>query len=145
MSLVKNLTALTIISASITSFAIFNVQANEDKSETIELTEKEQSKLDKILLGRKAEPAKSCIPRLEQKKLTIINDNILIYSRSKNAKTIYMNKPVGGCPRVKGNTLTHNRPDTSLCSGEIAQVVDLVAGITVGGCAFSEFIPYTRE
>ena len=32
---------------------------------------------------------------------------------------------------------------TGLCSGDIARVVDVSNGITVGSCALGEFVPYT--
>lgn len=112
--------------------------------EQIKLTEKEQAKFDKRLEGRTAGKPLSCIPRHAQRDMTVISDEILIFSSRRNAKTIYVNKPYGGCRNADRNILVYSRPTSSLCSGEIVQVVDQGIGGTIDSCAFGKFVPYTK-
>jgi len=137
----KSIMSLYILgSATITMLAIPAV--SQDKSP--ELNPKQQALLDKALSGRSAGSATNCINRIDQKKMTVISDDILIFQSSRNSETIYVNKPGGGCSRVKKNSLVYQRPGTPLCRGDIAQVVDFLSGTSVASCAFSEFTPYTR-
>lgn len=137
------ITAL-MLPISVASIAFYGVNAQNTDNEKSDLTEKEQKVLDKALAGRTEGPAKNCISRTQQRKLTYVNDGILIFG-SKNSKTIFVNKPVNGCPGADRFALSYSRPSTSLCSGDIAQVVDLVAGSTLSSCAFGKFIPYTKS
>jgi|TARA_R110000765_G_scaffold58463_2_gene114253 hypothetical protein len=113
--------------------------------EKITLTEKQQAMLDKRLEGRTAGEAKSCISGNDQRNMTVISDDILIFSSSRNAKTIYVNKPYGGCHNADRNILVYKRSTSALCRGEIINLVDNASGMTVGSCAFGDFIPYTRN
>ena len=112
--------------------------------EKIQLTDKEQTKLDKKLEGRTAGEPRSCISRFEQKNMTVISDDIIIFGPSRNAKTIFVNKPYGGCHGAKNNTIVTTRPSAQLCKGEIARVTDLPTGMDYGSCAFGKFVPYTK-
>lgn len=111
--------------------------------EQIKLTEKEQAKFDKRTDGRTAGKPLSCIPRHAQRDMTVISDDVLIFSSRRNAKTIYVNKPYGGCRNADRNILVFSRPSSSLCSGEIVQVVDQMVG-AIDSCAFGKFVPYTK-
>ncbi|WP_321327479.1 hypothetical protein [uncultured Parasphingorhabdus sp.] len=113
--------------------------------ETIELTEKQQAKLDKQLEGRSPRKAQSCIDRNDQRKMTVISDDILIFASRRNAKTIYINKPPGGCPGADRYIMSYRRTTGSLCSGEIIQLIDNMSGATMGSCTFGDFVPYTKD
>ena len=113
--------------------------------EKIELTEKQQIMLDKRLEGRTAGEAKSCISGNDQRNMTVISDDILLFSSSRNAKTIYVNKPYGGCHNADRNILVYRRSSAALCRGEIVQLVDNLSGMTMGSCAFGDFVPYTKD
>jgi len=113
--------------------------------EKIELTEKQQAKLDKQLDGRTAGKARSCINRNDQRNMTVISDDILIFSSSRKARTIYVNKPRGGCPHADRYILSYRRTSSSLCQGEIIQLIDNASGATMGSCAFGDFVPYTKD
>lgn len=137
------ITAL-MLPISVASIAFYGVNAQNTVAENSTLTEKEQAKLDKELEGRVAGPARSCIQLRDQKNYRAISDDVLIFSSSRNAKTIYVNRPQNGCRGAKRDTLTYQRPDTALCHGNIASVVDFQANITVSSCALGKFIPYTK-
>lgn len=117
--------------------------ANSGTAE-VKLSEKEQAKFDKKIAGREAGKPISCINRTDQKNMTVVGDKYLIYSRSSNPKTIYVNEPYGGCRDVDRHTLVTRRPSSQLCRGEIAQVKDLHTGAFVDSCSFSSFVPYTK-
>ncbi len=117
--------------------------ANSGTSE-IKLSEKNQTKFDKIVAGRTAGKPVSCISRIDQDNLRVVGDKYLVYSRSRNAKTVYVNEPHGGCRDVDRNTLVTRKFSGNLCRGEIAQVKDLVTGTFVDSCSFSSFVPYTK-
>lgn len=112
--------------------------------EQVQLTEKEQAKFDKRIEGRTAGKPRSCISRHDQRNMTVISDDVLIFGSRRNAKTIYVNKPFGGCRNADRNILVYSRPTSSLCSGEIVQIVDQGIGGPVGSCTFGKFIPYTK-
>lgn len=137
MSIKKHLAAIIVAPLAIAS-AVFG--ADDD----IELSDKEQAAYDKALDGRTAGKPQNCISRIQQRKLSYVNDDILIFG-SQNSKTIFVNKPAGGCAGAKNYTLKYSRPTASLCSGDIAEVLDLVSGSSIGGCAFGKFIPYTKN
>lgn len=113
--------------------------------EKIDLTEKQQIMLDKRLAGRTAGEAKSCISGNDQRNMTVISDDILIFSGSRNSRTIYVNKPYGGCNNADRNILAYRRSTSALCRGEIVQLIDNASGMATGSCAFGDFVPYTKD
>lgn len=113
--------------------------------ETIELTEKQQTKLDKRLDGRTAGKPRSCISAHDQRQMTVISDDVLLFGSSRNASTLYMNKPYGGCRNADRSILSYSRPTSSLCQGETITLVDSASRMPMGSCAFGEFVPYTKD
>lgn len=113
--------------------------------ETIELSEKQQAALDQRLEGRTAGPPQSCINRNDQREMTVISDEILIFGSRRDARTIYVNKPYGGCRNAERSILSYSRPTSSLCRGEIITLVDSASRMTMGSCAFGAFVPYTKD
>ncbi len=111
----------------------------------VQLNEKEQAKFDKKVAGRVAGKPVSCISRIDQKNMTVVGDKYLIYQRSSNPKTIYVNEPYGGCRNVDRGSLITRRSHPMLCRGEIAEVQDLTTGIHYDSCAFGAFVPYTKS
>jgi hypothetical protein len=113
--------------------------------EKIVLTDKQQEKLDMRLDGRTAGEPRTCINHSDQRNMTVVSDDILIFGSSRNARTIYVNKPYGGCRNADRNILSYSRPTSSLCRGEIVQLIDNTSGMAMGSCAFGEFVPYTKD
>lgn len=114
-------------------------------SEKPELTEKQQLKLDGRLKGRIAGEPRTCINRSDQRTMTVISDDILIFGSSRNARTIYVNQPYGGCRNAEHSILSYSRPTSSLCKGEIVTLIDSASRMPMGNCAFGEFVPYTKK
>ncbi len=144
MSMKMNIAGAIILPVSLASVALLSANAQDSDNSQLELTKKEQANLDKELEGRVAGPAISCIQLRDQKNYRAISDDILIFSSSKNAKTIYVNKPRNGCHGAKRDALTYQRPDTALCHGNVASVVDFRANVTISSCALGKFVPYTK-
>ena len=113
--------------------------------EKVQLNEKQQAKLDQRLEGRTAGEPRSCIYSAAQRNMTVISDDVLIFGSSRNAKTIYVNKPYGGCRNADRNILSYSRPTGALCKGEAITLVDNGTGMSMGSCAFGEFVPYTKD
>ena len=123
---------------------MFVVPAANSGTVEVEISEKDQAKFDKLVDGRTAGEPVSCISRVDQSKMTAIGDKYLVYRRSSNPKTIYVNEPYGGCRNANHYALVTRRFSSQLCRGEIAQVKDLTSGMFVDSCSFSDFVPYTK-
>ena len=113
--------------------------------EKVQLTEEQQAKLDKRLEGRTAGEPRSCINAADQRQMTVISDDVLIFGSRRNARTIYVNKPYGGCRNADRSILSYSRPTSSLCKGEAITLVDSASRMAMGSCAFGEFVPYSRD
>jgi hypothetical protein len=104
---------------------------------------REQARLDMLTAGKVAGPPMSCLPHYRTIDMRVINDGTVVFRES--ASRVYINHMDGGCTNLSnGNTLVTRTTQTSLCRGDIAEVVDPVNHMTVGGCAFGDFIPYAR-
>jgi hypothetical protein len=114
-------------------------------AEKAELTEKQQTELDMRLAGRTAGEPQSCINRNDQREMTVISDDILIFGSRRNARTIYVNKPPGGCRNADRNILSYSRSTSALCQGEAITLIDSSTRMSMGSCAFGEFVPYTKN
>jgi hypothetical protein len=72
--------------------------------------------------------------------MTAIDDNTIAF---RQGSRVYVNHPSGGCSRLNdGFALVTRTPSTRLCRGDIAQVVDMHNGFTVGSCTLGDFVPY---
>lgn len=110
----------------------------------VKISEKDQARFDNLVEGRTAGEPVSCISRADQERLTVIGDKYLVYQRSSNPKTIYVNEPYGGCRNAEHYTLVTRKSTSRLCRGEIARVKDLQSDIVINSCSFSDFVPYTK-
>ena len=104
-------------------------------------TAKAQTELTRALAGKVAGKAVNCLPQYRSSDMTVIDGNTILF---RDGKTVYRNDPVGGCSPLGGGgyALVTRTSLGSLCSGDIATVLDTSAGMTVGSCSLSEFIPY---
>ena len=67
----------------------------------------------------------------------------IIYSASPTLK--YRNDTTGGCERLaRGDTLVTITPQTRVCRGDIATVLDRNSRFNVGSCSFGDFTRYER-
>jgi len=100
--------------------------------------------LARALAGRTPGPATRCVHNFRSSDMKIIDDGTILFG---DGKTIYLQRPVGGCPglHIGGNTLVARQFVTNrACQGDINEVVDARNGITIGSCVFEDFVPYTK-
>lgn len=106
-----------------------------------QLTEKQQTKLDKALAGKVAGEPVSCIPLSQRTDMNVISNDVLLYKV--NNKLVYRNDLLGRCSGLTtGGTLVTKLFTSQMCKGDIAQVADLATGTTMGSCALGDFVPY---
>ncbi|WP_156029824.1 hypothetical protein [Sphingomonas sp. URHD0057] len=104
-----------------------------------------QEKFAKLTAGKVAGAPLSCLPSFRSSDMVVIDDDTIAFRNGPSQ--VYVNHMQGGgCLNLDGgrNTLVTRIPGPNLCRGDIAQVVDLPAGITVGSCVFGDFVPYKR-
>lgn len=101
----------------------------------------QQRSYDKALAGKLPGKAESCLPLQRSNDMVVIDDDTILY---RDGRTTYVNKPLGGCNNLGNGSyaLVTQSQGSQLCRGDIAQVRDLTAGITVGSCALGDFVPY---
>ena len=107
-------------------------------------TAKAEAELGKLLAGKTAGAPISCLQNRRADNMVIIDDSTVIFRDTANR--VYRNDFNGGsCDNLGSGfyTLVTRTSGTGLCSGDIARVVDVSNGITVGSCALGEFVPYT--
>ena len=100
--------------------------------------------LNKLLAGKAAGAPLNCLPSWRSNDMVVVDDNTVVFRDS--SSRVYVNNFRSGCSNLGSGwyTLLTRRTGGSLCSGEIAQVVDLNSGMTVGSCSLGEFVPYVR-
>lgn len=103
-------------------------------------TAEADARLQSLLAGKVAGPPQSCLPaRMANNQMTIDSQTIAFRDGSR----VYVNHLSGGCGNLGGSrSLVIRNPTGSLCRGQIAEVVDLTLGASVGGCVFGDFVPY---
>jgi hypothetical protein len=114
------------------------------QSQTAARTPLEQAHLETLIAGKVAGPPISCLPNYRANDMIVVDENTLAFRSGR--RQVYINHMQGGgCLNIDHgrNTLVTKTIGSGLCSGDIAQVVDLVAGIPVGSCVFGEFVPFS--
>ena len=103
-----------------------------------------QQQLAKMLAGKAAGKPVACLPSWKSGDMVVIDDSTVVFRGSPSR--VYVNNFRGECPRLGSGwyALVTRQTGSSLCSGEIAQVLDTSSGMTVGSCVLGEFTPYTR-
>jgi hypothetical protein len=105
---------------------------------------KAQQELDRYLGGKVAGTPQSCLPTFRRDDMVAVDNNTVLFRDGANR--YWRNDPVGGChglgqPGVAMVTKTFG--GGQLCRGDIVTMTDLSAGVVVGSCSLSDFVPYT--
>lgn len=103
-----------------------------------------QAQLADLTAGKVAGPPVSCLSHHASREMIIIPGGTVAFRDS--SRRIYVNNMGGGCPNLRDTNTLVTRPvaTTSLCRGDIAQVLDTSSHIFVGSCVFGDFVPFTR-
>lgn len=105
-----------------------------------------EAQLQRMLAGKTAGQPMNCLSSHRSGNMVIVDDNTVLFRASPNR--VYRNDLGPGCSRLGSgyySLMTRGSGGTGLCRGDIAQVVDLTSGITVGSCVVGDFVPYTRS
>ena len=106
-------------------------------------TARAENELNRLLAGKVAQRPVSCLPSFRSGNMTIIDDGTILF---REGRTVYRNDLNGGqCNRLGGGhyALVTRQSGGGLCRGDIAQVMDVSSGTTVGSCVIGDFVPYT--
>ena len=137
----SNLKLIAASFAATALLAIPSVGAESFVLDTQELTEGE-AKLAKMLDGRVAGEAQSCIRVTPNYDLTVIDGTALVY---KSGRTLYVNVPRNARSLDDRDTLVRRTSFGSrICSSDIITTVDQNVGHYTGNINLGEFIPYRK-
>lgn len=108
-------------------------------------TAENQRQYEMLLAGKVAQAPISCLPHYSSGDMRTIDDSTILF-RDGSYRT-YVAHMQSDCPGIANGhyaLVTHQFGTADLCRGDIAQVVDTVARISVGSCVFGDFVPYVR-
>ena len=97
------------------------------------------------LQGKVAQKPISCLPSYRSGDMTTIDENTILFRNG--SSRVYVNNMRAGCTALASGhytLVTRTFGGSGLCSGDIAQVVDLLNGTQIGSCVFGDFTPYVR-
>lgn len=98
----------------------------------------------KALAGRIPGKPVDCLSSSRSRDMQVIDDDTILF---RDGRTTYVQAPRGGCsPLGSGHytLVTQSFGGQGLCRGDIARVVDLSGGFTVGSCVLESFVPFER-
>jgi hypothetical protein len=101
-----------------------------------------EAKLHELLAGKVAGEPQDCLTHWRTDDMVVIDDNTIAFE---SGGTVYRNELQGSCNQLGSGfytLVTKSRGSVGLCRGEIAEVVDLDSGFTVGTCTIGDFVPY---
>ncbi|MEO6249042.1 MAG: hypothetical protein ABIO85_10775 [Sphingomicrobium sp.] len=97
----------------------------------------------KALAGKTPGRPVDCLSSSRSNDMQVIDDNTILF---REGRTTFVQSPRGGCsPLGSGHytLVTQSYGGMGLCRGDIARVVDLQNGFTVGSCALDSFVPFS--
>ena len=100
-----------------------------------------QAQLAQELRGRQAGEPQACVQLTQLRGSRGIGSDVVLFEGV--GGRVYVNRPASGCRLRASETLVTRTPTGRLCSGDIAQVVDVPTG-PVGSCTLGAFVPYDR-
>ena len=107
----------------------------------VQRSAKMQETYDKLIAGKVAGRPDSCLPLVRTHDMVAIDEQTLAFRDGRTTWVTNMQGSCSGLNRV-GHAIVNRTFGAQLCSGEIARVVDTNSGITVGSCAYGDFVPY---
>ena len=105
-----------------------------------------QQHLQQLLAGKAPGVSQSCLPSYRTSADMVIIDDTTVLFRD-GARRVWRSEMRGQCNLLDSGhytLVTRMFGGHGPCGGDIAQLVDLTSGITVGSCVWGDFVPYTR-
>ena len=112
--------------------------------EMMQRSARDDARLTALTAGKIAGAPMSCLSSFRSKDMVVIDDNTVAFRDGPGR--VYVNNMQGGCLNMgRGSAaLVTETTGSSLCRGDIAQVVDVANRIPMGSCVFGDFVPYAR-
>src|SRR4051794_26520521 len=109
-----------------------------------EVVAREQAQFAQLTEGKIAGAPLSCLPSWRSNDMVVIDDNTIAFRNGPGK--VYISHMQGGCLGIDHgrNALVTRTTGPNLCRGDIAQVLDTAARVTIGSCVFGGFVPYIR-
>jgi hypothetical protein len=107
-------------------------------------TADKQRDYEMALAGKVPQRPISCLPHYRSGDMRTIDENTILFRNGSTTYVTHMRGPCNGVGTGNYALVTRQYGSADLCSGDIAQVVDTVNGISVGSCVWGEFTPYVR-
>ena len=108
------------------------------------MTPANQARLAALTAGKVAGPPSSCLPMWKSNDMIAIDEHNIVFRD--NSRRLWINHmDPAGCLNIDGgrNALVTRTTQTSLCRGDIAEVLDTASRMVIGSCVFGDFIPWT--
>ena len=104
---------------------------------------RDQAKLASLTAGKVPGTPMSCLSNWRSRDMVVVNENVVAFRDGQ--KRVYINNMNGPCLGLGPgrNALVTQSTSTSLCRGDIAQVLDTASRTNIGACSFGDFVPYT--
>ena len=104
-----------------------------------------QQALDRLLAGKSAGAAVSCMPHTSFSDMTVIDGRTIAF---RSAGRVYLVQLSPGCDAIAGGGYalqTTERGGTGLCTGDIAHALDTVNRFAIGSCGIESIVPYSAS
>jgi hypothetical protein len=89
-------------------------------------------------------PPMACVNLAMLRSNTLVGETAIIF-QGRNFKTLYVNRPEGGCPILRmGRALKTDSVGSRLCRGDLVAVWDPLSGLAFGSCPLGDFTAYRR-
>ena len=102
-----------------------------------------QAHLQELTAGKVAQAPISCLPHHRANDMVVVDESTVAFKDGGRVYVAHMNGPCSNLGGPGYALLTRTTGTADLCRGDIAQVVDTSAHITVGSCVFDHFTPYS--
>ena len=105
-----------------------------------------QQELAQLLAGKTAGPPVSCLPSYNANDMRVIDGRNVAFRLG--SRQVYLMQLSPGCHLLGTGgyaLLTRQFGGLGMCQGDIAQVVDTTARMTVGSCGIERIIPCTAS
>lgn len=101
--------------------------------------------LQRLLAGKIAGAPQSCLPSYRSSSDMVVIDGDTVLFRD-GGRRVWRTEMRGHCGLLGSHytLVTRTFGGQGPCGGDIAQLVDLPSGMTVGSCVWGDFVPYTR-
>jgi hypothetical protein len=129
-------TSRIIIAAAVLALAGAAVHSADKK------TEENEAKLAKMLEGRTAGEAVTCVPAFKSSDIQVIESVALVYS---SGDTLYVSRPTHPEDLRRDDILVIDRFGGQLCHTDVVRTINRSGGFMTGVVFLSKFVPYKKK